>query len=271
MIEEHEQGWICLHRKILNNFLFIENRELSRAEAWLYIILKVNHADIDVLIGNQKFTCKRGQSLKSYDTWGKLFNWSKSKVVRFFHLLQNENMIVIENLQKTIRLTVCNYGKYNDLRNANETQTKRKRNASETQAESNNKDNNENNENNDKKEEATAQKLENLKPKELNYSKILPDTWQLWIKYKKEQFKETYKSQITEQTAINNLIELSNNNDNTAKEIINQSIANLWKGLFELKQRDSKQSYFHPVSKIPEKMLSDGAINPHYANRLKFD
>ena len=57
-------------------------------------------------------------------------------------------MIVTKNEQKTTRLTVCKYDSYQEVRNADETQVKRKRNASETQVTPNKNDNNIKNDNN---------------------------------------------------------------------------------------------------------------------------
>ena len=95
-------------------------------------------------LGNKLINCKRGDSLNSLDTWAKLFGkgWNKSKVRRFFKLLESDNMIVTKNEQKTTRLTVCKYDSYQEVRNADETQVKRKRNASETQVTPNKNDNN---------------------------------------------------------------------------------------------------------------------------------
>src|SRR5690606_10036110 len=144
-----DKGWISLHRKILENPLFTERREFSTFEAWIDLLLNVNHKEADVIIRNEVIKSLRGQSLLSYESWGKRWNWSKSKVSRFLVLLQNMNMIRIENVKKTTRLTVCNYDSYQDSRNTGETRAKRKRNANETQVKPNNNDNKNNNENND--------------------------------------------------------------------------------------------------------------------------
>jgi hypothetical protein len=55
-------------------------------------------------------------------------------------------MIVTTNETKTTRITICNYASYQVERNADDTQTKRTRNADETQAEPNKNDKNEKNE-----------------------------------------------------------------------------------------------------------------------------
>lgn len=120
-------GYIKLFRKAQENFLYRENRPHTRREAWEDILLMVNHTEKEVLIGNEKFLVKRGQSLRSLDSWAKHFNWSKSKVKRFFDLLKTCSMIVTEDVRKSTRLTVCNYDIYQGDRNADETQLKRKR------------------------------------------------------------------------------------------------------------------------------------------------
>jgi len=59
--------------------------------------------------------------------------------------------------------------------------------------------------------------------------------WNQWKQYKKVSHKFSYKSDETEITTLNQLLKLSANNEQNAIEIINQSIANGWKGFFEIK------------------------------------
>jgi len=59
--------------------------------------------------------------------------------------------------------------------------------------------------------------------------------WNDWKEYKQSQHKFKFKSKKSEQTALNQLSELSKNSSDIAIKIINQSIANGWKGFFELK------------------------------------
>jgi len=60
------------------------------------------------------------------------------------------------------------------------------------------------------------------------------ESFDTWMTYKSER-KESYKSDLSKKTFYNSLIKLSNNNPETAKLIIEQSIANNWAGIFELK------------------------------------
>jgi uncharacterized protein YdaU (DUF1376 family) len=56
--------------------------------------------------------------------------------------------------------------------------------------------------------------------------------WGKWKQYKLIQHKFKYKSKQTEQASLAQLVKLSDNNEAIAIKIINQSIANGWKGLF---------------------------------------
>lgn len=140
-------GWISLYRSIFKHWIAPTNREFTDFEAWIYIILEVNHSEQKVKLGKSLFTCKTGESLNSLDTWARLFKWNKSKVRRFFKLLESDNMIKLKNVKKTTQLTVCNYEDYQAKRNDNESIMKRKRNDNETIATPNNNGNNENNDN----------------------------------------------------------------------------------------------------------------------------
>lgn len=59
--------------------------------------------------------------------------------------------------------------------------------------------------------------------------------WNGWKEYKKAQFKFTFKGEHSEQIALKGLAELARNDCTTALRIIEQSMANGWKGFFELK------------------------------------
>lgn len=91
--------------------------------------MECNHEGRSVNIGFQLIDCERGQTINSLLTWGKRWGVDISTVRRFFKLCENDHMIVTENLQKTTRLTVCNYDSYNDPKQAKQTQSNSKANA----------------------------------------------------------------------------------------------------------------------------------------------
>lgn len=161
-------GWISIHRQLLDHWLWKENREFSKAEAWIDILMNVNHTPQEVVIKTTVYKVGRGESIMSLDTWGKRWKWNKSKVRRFLSLLQEQSMIELKNETQTTRLTVCKYDSYQVQRNTNETQMKRKRNASETQMTPNNNGNKENKENN----ENNYREFAHLSLSQIEYDKL---------------------------------------------------------------------------------------------------
>ncbi len=68
------------------------------------------------------------------------------------------------------------------------------------------------------------------------------EVWGLWKKERKERKTKKY-TENGEQAALHNLQKISDNNENTAIEIINQSIIQGWQGLFPLNStKNGKQS-----------------------------
>ena len=75
---------------------------------------------------------------------------------------------------------------------------------------------------------------------DLKFPETFRVAWDYWKNYKKEQFRFTYKP-IGEQEALKGLFEMAGGNEETAKNIIKQSIRNGWRGLFELKDNNGNQ------------------------------
>jgi predicted transcriptional regulator len=80
----------------------------------------------------------------------------------------------------------------------------------------------------------------NTKPKKVYPFELNLEAWKLWEAFRKEQFRTTYKP-LGEAAAISKLLRISNNNKENQAQIIQQSIENGWKGLFEIKtEKQSK-------------------------------
>jgi len=103
------EGYICIHRQLKNHWLWKSERHLKW---WLDILLTVNSKDSIMEIYGKSIECKRGQSIRSLDTWAKDWNVSKGAVRNFFKLLSTYTMSYTESLGFTTRLTVCNYDNY---------------------------------------------------------------------------------------------------------------------------------------------------------------
>ena len=285
-------SWIKLFRDINKNWIWQNSDYLKW---WLDILLEVNHAPAKVVINNKIYDCNRGEKLYSLDSWAHRWGTNKSKVRRFLQLLQNDNMIVLKSETQTTRLTVCKYNTYQDMRNADETQMKRKRHASEThltpieegKEEKEGKElfllKKETKEENLSKEnpneifpqselvEPVAEERKKVAPKkERNEEKpTMPEDfieiWEEWKEYRKAKQFKSYAGLKWEQMAVDKLLELSNKNPTIAKLILKQTYENSYQGFFPLKQNsngitNTKQSGFSNNGAVSNGKVSGRSI-----------
>lgn len=186
-MDNDEKGWISIHRKLKDHWIWDKNRVFSEAEAWIDLLLYATHDDQDVKIGMTIYKVKRGQQIRSLKTLSKEWNWSISKVRRFLILLENENMIELKSDTQTTQITICKYDVYQQKRNANETQLKNKRNATEKQMKTDNNDNKDNNVNKsvgDQKylDELPAKDRDNTIRQYLSTSTLTPSQINIYMK-----------------------------------------------------------------------------------------
>lgn len=104
-------GWISLHRKIQDNWLW-SDKPFSKGQAWIDILLLAGSEERKVFMSGEVIQLKDGSfitsELKLMDRWG----WSKSKVRNFLNLLQSEGMIIKESDQKKTTIFVEKYNNY---------------------------------------------------------------------------------------------------------------------------------------------------------------
>jgi len=91
--------------------------------------------------------------------------------------------------------------------------------------------------------------------------------WSRWLEYKKEQHGERYKTEDSEKTQLRALWKMANGNADQAEKIIEQSIGNLWKGLFQLKT-ENENGRPKPVNKVlaQQDELARGLVE-YYAHK----
>lgn len=76
----------------------------------------------------------------------------------------------------------------------------------------------------------------------ISNSSKLKSSWEEWKEYKSAHFKFKYKTRKSEIIALKNLQTISNDKEDSAIAIINQSITNGWKGLFTIKSDTTTKS-----------------------------
>ncbi len=100
------------------------------------------------------------------------------------------------------------------------------------------------------KEKIGSSKNSSHPPIKLPFGENFSDAWQQWKEYRLKEFKFRYKSEQSEQAAANELFKLSGGSHEKAFAIINQSIANGWKGFFELKNNFNGNKNQRPAAEI---------------------
>lgn len=143
-------GWISLHRSIEDHWLWETDRAFTRLEAWIDILLMVNHKEKKIMIGNDLITVKRGQKITSIRKLCERWSWSNSKVKKFLELLERDEMLIVKSDTKKTVITVVNYDFYQSQdykkRHESDTETTEKRRESDTKATRKHTNNNDNNE-----------------------------------------------------------------------------------------------------------------------------
>lgn len=129
-----DDGWIRIHRQIQSHWIW---KDPIKFQWWMDILMTVNFVDAKTNIGFELFECKRGQSVKSLQTWAERWKTSKDTARNFLRLLEKDGMIVHENIGKSTRITVCNYDNYQSDLHDRPTRNKRKPNGRQTQPHSN--------------------------------------------------------------------------------------------------------------------------------------
>ncbi|ELH4359019.1 hypothetical protein Q9Z15_002560 [Staphylococcus pseudintermedius] len=86
-------GWISLHRSIEEHWLYPNERPFTELEAWLDLLLTVNHRDNKTLFDGKLIVVKRGSTYTSLRKLSERWNWSTTKVTRFLKLLEQDNMV----------------------------------------------------------------------------------------------------------------------------------------------------------------------------------
>lgn len=125
-------GWQKVYRDIQKHWLW-EDKPFSRGQAFIDLILLVNHQDSKVLIDGELIEVKRGSKVTSLRKLGEAWGWSSKKVKKFLEQLEKDNMISYKSDNKKTVVTIENYSVYQDVGNSEETVEKHQGNSEETQ------------------------------------------------------------------------------------------------------------------------------------------
>jgi uncharacterized phage protein (TIGR02220 family) len=139
------QGWISIHRQIKDNWIW-DDKPFSKGQAWIDILLRVNHKPKKILIGNQLIDITEGQTIWSIKDMANTWGWSRKKVDNFLNMLEKDEMLHNKRTTKYTVLTVAKWASYQGIE---EPKAHQKNNKGTSKAHQKNTNNNVNNVNNE--------------------------------------------------------------------------------------------------------------------------
>lgn len=143
------EGWISIHRKIQDCFLWNMKTPFDERSAWIDLLLLANHEDKRILFDGKFITVSRGQRVTSLHILADRWHWSVHKVKNYLHLLEMDGMLIRKSDNRGTLLTIVNYDTYQSEGHTKGTQKAQSGHTTGTLRAPNN---NENNDNNDNKE-----------------------------------------------------------------------------------------------------------------------
>lgn len=127
-------GWIKLHRKLLDNPRFNEGDWLK---VWLFLLCSATHANIRRVFGSELMTLAPGQLITSRSTISMKTDVQESKVERILKRLETEQQIEQRTSSISRLITIVNWGEYQESEQPNEQQVNSDRTASEQRVNTN--------------------------------------------------------------------------------------------------------------------------------------
>lgn len=133
------EGWIRIHRKLIETSWFNKSEYVH---LWLYLLLKANHQDKEVFVGNEKVLVKRGQLLTSRSKLAEVVHIQENKIYRILKCFENEHQIEQQKTKKYTVISIVNYDMYQKSEQVIEQPMNSKRTTDEQSMNTNNNDNN---------------------------------------------------------------------------------------------------------------------------------
>jgi hypothetical protein len=233
-------GWIKLHRKILDNP--IVTKDASYLAVWCYLLLNATHEEYPALFGGKKIMLQPGQLITGRRSISDSLGINDSKVKRILADFESDQQIDRQRSNKNSLISILNWDKYQcsdqqsdqqvtNKRPANDQQTTSERPASDQQVTTNkNIKNNKNvkNEKNVKKERNT------YFPADEKLNAAFADFVEMRKKIKKPMTDRAID------LAIKKLEELATDStgsmdNDLAIQIVNQSVLRSWQSFYPLK------------------------------------
>lgn len=132
-----QDGYIKLYRSLIRCPIFDDERLLK---IWIWCLLKANHTERDVLVGNTTVHVESGQFVYGRIKAAEKLKIPESTLYRKLKVLKNEHMIELKVNNKWTVVSIVNWVLFQDSEQINEHQNSKKRTSNEHQMNTNKND-----------------------------------------------------------------------------------------------------------------------------------
>lgn len=233
-------GWVTINREMMDHPLF--KADLARAGAWIWLITHAAWKPTRFNNRGQIITLERGQLCAGRDYLAGEWGWSASAVSRFLTRLETEQMIGQQTGHGLRVVTICNYAKYQDINNGGGQQIGRQfgqqSDSNRTHIEQGNKETKELY--TDTIGVLTRETQKKTKPETYEIPDWIPKIeWDGFVEMRKRNRKPMTDRAV--QLAVIKLDKLRGDGHDPG-QVLDQSTANGYQGLFEVKHNGSTSS-----------------------------
>ena len=234
--------YIKLYRRILNNPVVC--KDADHFSIWVYLLLVATHTEREKIFKGKKITLNPGQLITGRIAISEKLSISQSKVQRVLKNLENEQQIEQQTSNRNRLITILNWNDYQGNEQQIEQQVNNKRTTSEQPVNTYKNDKNVKNDKNDKKGKEKNTKKETYFPHDEKLNQAFLDFMEM---------RKKIKAPMTER-AITMMIKKINKHDNdTAIQMLENSIINNWKDIYPLKEDDKKPKSTNKFNNFPQR------------------
>jgi DNA-binding MarR family transcriptional regulator len=105
-----KNGWVKLHRKMLDNPIIMKDAE--HLAVWMYLLLNATHAEYPALFKGEKITLQPGQLITGRKSIASTLDVNESKVRRILDSFENDQQIDRQRSNQNTLISLINWEKY---------------------------------------------------------------------------------------------------------------------------------------------------------------
>ena len=130
------EGWVSVHRKLLNNPITCKDGD--HLAVWIYLLLNATHKEISTIFRGKKITLLPGQLIVSRNEIAKKLKISDSKIKRVLNEFKIDQQIDQQSSNQNTLISIINWQMYQKSDQRNDQQMTNERPTSDQPSNNNN-------------------------------------------------------------------------------------------------------------------------------------